>query len=141
MSITYDKGFNVKHTTVAAIAALNGLIATAASALGAHFLSGKIAEADKALFTQAATFQFYHTFALLGLAWLMSRSDSANRVGSYAANAFLLGIIAFSGSLYVRAVMGPGSLGAFHWVTPIGGLALMLGWGLMALTAFKGNKR
>ncbi len=141
MSIVQNKGFNVKHTTVAAIAALNGFIATAASALGAHLLSGKIAEADKALFTQAATFQFYHAFALLALAWLMSRSESANRTGSYAANAFLLGIIAFSGSLYVRAVMGPGSLGAFHWITPIGGLALMLGWGLMALTAFKGDKR
>ncbi|WP_417460306.1 DUF423 domain-containing protein [Kordiimonas sp.] len=129
----------MKISTVAAVAALNGFIATAASALGAHLLASRIAEQDKSLFTQAATFQFYHALALLGLAWLMSRGDGTHITGSRSAYAFILGIIAFSGSLYVRAVMGPGSLGSFHWITPIGGLALMAGWGLMAATAYKGR--
>lgn len=125
----------MKPATIAAIAALNGFIATAASALGAHFLANRITQADQSLFAQAATFQFYHTFALLGLAWLMSRSDQALRRGRKAGYAFIIGMVAFSGSLYLRAIMGSGSLGAFHWITPIGGLALMVGWGLMAYTA------
>lgn len=125
----------MKARTIIALAAVNGLVATAASALGAHALAGIIAQADMALFEKAATFQFYHAFALIAAAFGADRFGG--KLPSFAASAFMGGIIAFSGSLYWRAVLGAGSLGSFHWITPVGGLCMMAGWGMLAVAALK----
>lgn len=112
------------------LAGLNGLISVAASAAGAHALKSRLSEQMLAWFTQAATFQLFHALAILALGvWMMVARD--NGLVGPAAMMLQLGIVLFSGTLYWLAFNGPGSLGALHWLTPIGGLALMGGWGLV----------
>lgn len=115
-------------------AALNGFIATGASALGSHLLASRLGMGAP-LFSQSATFQFFHALAMLGAAFVASRSEDT--LAGRSAIAFLLGILLFCGTLYVRALMGPGSLGAFHWLTPLGGLSLMAGWLMLAVAGIR----
>jgi uncharacterized membrane protein YgdD (TMEM256/DUF423 family) len=119
-------------------AALNGFIATGASALGSHLLASRLGMGAP-LFAQSATFQFFHALAMLGAAFVASKSQ--NTLAGKAAVAFLLGIMLFCGTLYVRALMGPGSLGPLHWLTPLGGLSMMAGWVMLAVAGFRIGKR
>ncbi|WP_417451814.1 DUF423 domain-containing protein [Kordiimonas sp.] len=121
------------------LAAIHGLIATGASALGSHFLARYLVAGGAGLFSQAATYQFFHALAMLGTAFVAYRVDDG--MPGRAAFAFFFGALLFSGSLYIRALMGPGSLGPFHWLTPIGGLCLMAGWVMLALAALKIKER
>lgn len=114
----------MKSSSIFTLAGLNGFVATALAAIGSHVLS--MSEADKALFETAYVFHFVHTLALIGSAMLAHWG--APRWGARSAIFFLVGIGCFSVSLYWRAIMGPGSLGMYHWITPLGGLALMGGW-------------
>jgi len=114
-------------------AGLNGALATGLSAVGAHALPASTPEADRAMFAMATQFHLFHALALLGLAALSGNLAAASRV-MLPAWLFQAGILAFSGSLYVRVIMGPGSLGAFHWIMPLGGLTLIAAWlSLLAL--------
>jgi uncharacterized membrane protein YgdD (TMEM256/DUF423 family) len=80
----------------------------------------------------AARYQMYHALALIGFGlWLGQRSGNAS---NFAGWAFIFGILVFSGSLYALALSGIKILGA---ITPIGGLALMVGWIAFAIAAFK----
>jgi len=112
------------------LAAVNGFLAVAAGAFGAHALKARLDVAALAAFEVAARYQMYHALALLGVAWLTaSRSTSA---GSAAGWCFTLGIVVFSGSLYAL------TLGGWRWmgaITPIGGLLLLAGWALLAIAA------
>ncbi|MCG3129438.1 MAG: hypothetical protein FLDDKLPJ_00165 [Phycisphaerae bacterium] len=107
-------------------AAINGLLAVAAGAFGAHALKTRLAADRLDVFETAARYQMYHALALLGVAWIAGRSPS--RWASAGGTAFLLGTVIFSGSLYVYA-LGGGR--AFARVTPIGGAALLAGWVLL----------
>ncbi|WP_262690954.1 DUF423 domain-containing protein [Kordiimonas aestuarii] len=117
------------------LAAIHGLIATGASALGSHFLAPYLAAGGAGLFSQAATYQFFHALAMLGTAFVAFRTEG--EMPGRAAFAFFIGTVLFSGTLYMRALMGPGSLGPFHWLTPIGGLCLMAGWVMLAMAALE----
>lgn len=116
----------------AAIAAINGFLSVAAGAFGAHGLKDKVTPRHLEVFETAARYQMYHALALLGVAWLMSRSPMPTLTA--AAWTFLAGIIIFSGSLYALALTGIDKLGA---ITPIGGLSLLVGWALLAWSAFR----
>jgi len=126
----------MKSSTVISIAGLNGFVATTIAAMGSHMLP--ISAADMPLFETAYLFHFVHSLALLGCAALINWG--ASQWGARAAIFFMIGIVCFSFSLYLRAVMGPGSLGSYHWVTPLGGLALMGGWLTVAYGGFKVSK-
>ena len=125
----------MKPTVILAIAALNGFLVTGLAAIGSHAIS--FAGNDKALFGQAVDFHYTHIFALLGCAMLAKwgQEQWAGRASWF----FLLGILCFSVSLYWRAIMGAGSLGSYHWITPIGGLSLMTGWLFLMVGALKGR--
>src|ERR1019366_7784948 len=84
---------------------------------------------DLETFETAVRYQMYHAFGLFGAAWLMSRNTP---YAAPAAWAFIVGIALFSGSLYLLAATGQRWLGA---VTPVGGLAFISGWVLLALAA------
>lgn len=118
--------------TILTTAALNGFFVTGLAALGTHAL--QLANKDATLFQKAIEFHYTHIFALIACA-VLAKWDQKVWAGR-AATLFLLGILCFSASLYWRAIMGAGSLGAFHWVTPIGGLALMGGWLALAFGAW-----
>ncbi len=114
--------------TVVAFAAFGGLASVAMGALAAHALSGTLDERALGWIGIGARLGGWNAAALLGVAALM-----AVRPGRWlapAAAALALGILLFSGSLYALALSG---LRAFAYVTPLGGVSLLIGWGLLAV--------
>lgn len=128
-----------KGSTIA-MAAFNGLVATALSAIGAHALPATMAAKDKATFSLATDFHLFHALALLGIAALMGQKKHQPATTTMAIWLFQAGIIGFSGSLYLRTLLGPGSLGPFHWITPIGGVFLMGGWIALIMVGIRTNR-
>ena len=105
------------------IGAVYGLLGVAAGAFGAHALRGRLPEDMLAIFRTAVEYQFWHVAALLGIGLLARHSAGAWLTASGVA--FTLGVLVFSGSLYVLALSGVRVWGA---VTPIGGVDLIAGW-------------
>ena len=120
---------DTKHTHVT-IAAILGLIAVALGAFGAHGLKELLAERDtSATWETAVRYQMWHALAILLC------SHNGNRFNATkAATCFSSGTVLFSGSLYILALGGPKWLGP---VTPLGGLLLIIGWGLLAASSLK----
>ena len=83
-------------------------------------------------FSTAVDYHFGHSLALLGVSILLQRFPTARSL-RYSAGALMVGILLFSGSLYLVSVFNLGWLGA---VTPLGGLGFLLGWGLLAKFAW-----
>jgi len=109
-------------------AVLAGL-AVAAGAFAAHGLKGRLDPEMLAIFETGARYQMYHALALVAAAWAVARWPQS--AAPLAAWLFLAGILIFSGSLYVLSVTGIRWLGA---VTPIGGVAFLAGWAVLAWT-------
>ena len=114
-----------------ALGALNGFLAVAAGAFGAHALKKAVAPEDVAVFELGAQYHMYHALALVGVGWLVGREPS--RAGRLAGWCFLVGIIGFSGSLYAMILTGVRSLA---WLTPLGGVSLLAGWFLFLCAAW-----
>ena len=114
------------------IAAINGFLAVAAGAFGAHGLQGRLDPHHLEIFETGARYQMYHALAM-GLAALAMRGAASGAAQTSAAF-FLVGIVLFSGSLYVLALTGIRAVGI---VTPFGGLAFLIGWGALAWAAAK----
>lgn len=112
------------------IAALNGALAVALGAVAAHALSARLDAHALELFETGARYHMYHALAL-GLAALAMQTPAA-RTANWAAWCFFAGIVLFSGSLYLLALTG---LHAMVFVTPLGGMAFLAGWVLLALAA------
>jgi len=114
-------------------ASLNGLLAVALGAFGAHGLKGKLSAELFSAFQTAVQYHFYHTLALLVVGLLLLRFPAERwLVGSGAC--FTLGLLLFCGSLYALALGGPRWLGP---VTPLGGLCFMLGWGALFVSLMR----
>jgi len=86
------------------LGAVNGLIAVAAGAYGWHRLGGD--PGAREMFEIAAYYQMFHGLALLAVAWLVDRGGRAARAAHVAGAAFTLGIVLFSGTLYVFILDG-----------------------------------
>ncbi|MGH7583107.1 MAG: DUF423 domain-containing protein [Gemmatimonadales bacterium] len=114
----------------ATLGGLAGALAVVLGAFGAHALRGRLNAADLEVYETAVRYQMYHAFALFAAAWLLDRGAPAGA----AAWAFVAGIVIFSGSLYLLVATGQRWLGA---ITPIGGVAFIAGWILLALAARK----
>ena len=78
-------------------------------------------------------YQMYHALALLAVAWAEGRYES--QLVGVAGWLFVAGIVVFSGSLYTLVLTGQRWLGA---VTPVGGLAFLAAWAVLAWTALRG---
>ncbi len=107
------------------VACVLGFVGVALGAFGAHGLKGRIEEGLLENFKTGVLYHFIHTLALLAWAIWKRGAETQADVASAPAWLFTLGIIVFSGSLYVMAFTGMRWLGA---VTPIGGLAFLAGW-------------
>jgi uncharacterized membrane protein YgdD (TMEM256/DUF423 family) len=110
------------------LAGLSGATGVALGAFGAHALKSRLAEAGTShLWETGVVYQLLHAVALLALA---VRAEQPLRRGTSAtAWCWFGGTVAFSGSLYALALGGP------HWigpVTPLGGLAFIAGWVVVA---------
>ena len=112
------------------IAAIFGGLSVAGGAFGAHALREKISERSLEIFDTGARYQMYHALALLLVAILMSRLENPPTTLLVSGWLFIIGVVIFSGSLYALSLTGIKSLGA---VAPLGGLALMVGWGALAV--------
>lgn len=115
-------------------AAVLGGLSVGIGAFGAHALRDILEAGGRvATFETAVKYQFYHTLALLAIGLLMYHIPD-KRLG-YAAIAMVIGVVIFSGSLYVLCLTGVRWWGA---VTPIGGVALIVGWVLLAMSVYRG---
>ena len=112
-------------------AAILGFLGVAFGAFGAHALKNRLSPDMLAVFETGVRYQMYHVFALLGVAAAIGHAGAA-RLLTLAGWAFVAGIVVFSGSLYALAFTGTGILGA---ITPIGGLAFLIGWACLAFFA------
>jgi uncharacterized membrane protein YgdD (TMEM256/DUF423 family) len=102
-----------------------GLLGVAAGAFGAHALEGTVTPERLAVFDTAARYHLVHALAIV-FAGAMAMWLPLARVAGWL---FTLGIVVFAGSLYLLVLLDAGWLGA---ITPIGGLAFMAGWGVLA---------
>lgn len=114
------------------IAALNLACAVMLGAFAAHGLKARLSPEQLSWWHTATDYLFYHALGLLLLGVCM-RALPQLRVES-AAWALQIGILIFCGSLYAMALGAPRWFGA---ITPIGGSAFIVGWGLLAWSAWK----
>ena len=115
------------------LGALGGLLSVALGAFGAHALRGRVAEDLIATWGTATTYLGIHAIALLVCGLLVLQRPGL-RLVTAAAWAFLIGTLLFSGSLVILVLTGTRAWGA---LTPFGGLALILAWGLLAAGAWR----
>ncbi|MCP3982699.1 MAG: DUF423 domain-containing protein [bacterium] len=116
-----------------AVGAVAAGIGVALGAFGAHGLKTRVSPEMLTVFETGVRYQMYHALALLALGLAATRQGSS---WTQAAGwLFVIGIVVFSGSLYLMTFTGARWLGA---ITPIGGLAFILGWAALALAALRG---
>ncbi len=117
------------HRSFLSIASVLGAIAVVLGAFGAHALKRMVSDVAVNIFETGVRYQFYHVFALAAVGILYR--DFPGKWMLWAGNCFIIGMLLFSGSLYVltygKAAVRPG----FDWIgiiTPFGGLAFIAGW-------------
>ena len=116
------------------LAALLAFVAVALGAFGAHALKTRIAPDLQAVWQTAVLYHGWHALALLGVGLLILHFP--DRAGlAWAGWLFVAGIALFSGSLYALALTGVKNFGA---VAPIGGIAFLAGWLVVAWAVAKG---
>jgi len=96
-------------------------------AFGAHALEARLNPEMLGTFETGVRYQMYHALGLLALAWAIGRWPERRLVP--ATVMLIVGTVVFSGSLYILVLTGARWLGA---ITPLGGVALIAGWGLVA---------
>jgi uncharacterized membrane protein YgdD (TMEM256/DUF423 family) len=114
------------------LGALNAFIAVALGAFGAHGLEGKIPDKYLEIWKTAVQYQMFHAVGLLVLGLLAGKISSP--LINWSGWLMLIGIILFSGSLFVLSVTQIKVLGA---ITPLGGVSFLVAWVLMAIAAYK----
>ncbi len=114
------------------LAAFFGFTGVALGAFAAHGLKSRLSAEYLAIFHTGVTYQLVHTLALLGIALLATQIPG--RLITWAGASFAIGILLFSGSLYLLTITGISKLGI---VTPIGGLAFLVGWVCLGLAAWR----
>lgn len=115
------------------VASILGGLSVAGGAFAAHALKEKLSERSLEIFETGARYQMYHALALLLVALLLTRAELPQTSLVAAGFAFIAGVVIFSGSLYALSLTGIKWLGA---ITPLGGVAFMIGWGCLAVAAF-----
>ncbi len=115
-----------------AVGAAFSLLSVLLGAFGAHTLKDKLSKEMLDIFEVAVRYQMYHGIGLIVVAWAFSQWES-NYI-SAAGWCFIVGILIFSGSLYILSLTGLRWFGA---ITPIGGIAFIAGWGCLIIAAFR----
>ncbi len=114
------------------IGAIGAALGVSAGAYGAHLLDGVVSASTYVTFTKGVRYQMYHSIALIFVAIFASQSSLKSI--DIAGWCFLIGIITFSGSLYLIVFT---RIQWLEWITPIGGFAFVFGWIFLAYSGFK----
>jgi uncharacterized membrane protein YgdD (TMEM256/DUF423 family) len=115
------------------IGAINAFIAVALGAFGAHGLADKLEPKYLDIWKTGVTYQMFHATGILVIGLLLSKVTISPQF-TWAGWLMLLGIILFSGSLYVLSLTKIGILGA---ITPLGGVCFLAAWILIIIGAAK----
>lgn len=115
------------------LGSLSGMVAVMLGAFGAHALRGRLDEYAQGVFQTAVQYHFYHSLALLAVGVLAITQPQTAMLKS-SGWLFFIGILIFSGSLYLLSISGLRWLGA---ITPLGGLSFIAGWACLAATGWK----
>jgi uncharacterized membrane protein YgdD (TMEM256/DUF423 family) len=110
---------------------LSALVGVALGAFGAHGLRGRVTPEMLNVFEVGVRYQLYHALALLTVGAIAGRLPGGAL--AIAGWLFVAGTVVFSGSLYLLVLSGQRWLGA---VTPLGGLAFLAGWLVLAWVAW-----
>ena len=114
------------------LAAFFGFTGVALGAFAAHGRKSRLTADYLAIFHTGVTYQLVHALAIFGVAVLSVHLPG--RLIGWAGGLFALGIVLFSGSLYLLTLSGLGKLGI---ITPIGGLCFLAGWLCLGLAAWR----
>ena len=132
--LTMNRSMNTAPRWIALAAGIFGFTGVALGAFGAHALKETLtARGSLDIWNKAVLYQLVHAVALLSIShWPL---DNIKII--WTARSWMIGVILFSGSLYGLALGGPKILGP---ITPLGGLAFLIGWLLIAITALRSPK-
>jgi len=114
------------------IAAIGGFLSVTLGAFGTHDLKDQLSTDMLAVFRTGVHYQALHSLTLFGIGLLALQHPS--RPLAWSGTLICMGMLLFSGSLYLLAISGNNSLGM---ITPVGGLALMGGWLLLGIAAWR----
>lgn len=115
------------------ISSFSGVLAVSLGAFGAHAFKPLLIENGRLeTYELAVRYHFYHTLALLAIGLLMDRYNP--RTLTLSSLFMVIGMLLFSGSLYVLAILNTTSVAL---ITPIGGVFLIGGWGLLFYAVLK----
>ncbi|MBO1005315.1 DUF423 domain-containing protein [Pseudogracilibacillus auburnensis] len=115
------------------IGAINAMVAVACGAFGAHALEARLEPKYLDVWKTGVTYQMFHALGIIAIG-ILSGNVPASSLLSWSGWLMTAGIIIFSGSLYILSTSGIKILGA---ITPIGGVAFIVGWFLLILFAIR----
>ncbi|AIM16465.1 MULTISPECIES: DUF423 domain-containing protein [Neobacillus] len=115
------------------IGAVNAFLAVALGAFGAHGLKDRLEPYYLDIWKTGVQYQMFHAAGLLVIALLLGKAATSS-LFTWSGWLMLIGIIFFSGSLYLLSITKIGPLGA---ITPIGGVCFLAAWVLMMIGAVK----
>ena len=107
-------------------------LGTVFGAVGTHALRARLTPDQLAVFETAVRYHFYNALGLLGIGAVALAFDSA--LLRWSAALIVAGVVLFSGALYAASLGAPR---AIHFLPPFGGLALIAGWVLFAVAAWR----
>lgn len=107
-----------------------GLLSVIFGAFGAHLLKKKLTKEQLQSFETGVKYQMYHAIVLLVLGFNLDNSTS---ISNYIVYAFIIGIILFSFSIYGLVISSANNkkMRFLGPITPLGGLFLIIGWGML----------
>lgn len=115
------------------LGSINAFLAVALGAFGAHALKNRLSEEMLAIYQTGVHYHIIHALGLILIGIIAQRATESTLV-NWSGGLLLLGIVLFSGSLYVLSFSG---IRAFGAVTPFGGVSFLAGWILLAIAALR----
>ncbi|MAA71433.1 MAG: hypothetical protein CL679_06860 [Bermanella sp.] len=123
----------LRSKNILILAALMGFLSVAIGAFAAHALKNLLPSYALMWVDTGVKYQMFHGGVLLILGFVLKQWPAWTMI-KWAAASFLVGVLLFSGSLYIMAATQIKALGM---ITPIGGIALLVGWLCLLIAAFK----
>ncbi len=113
------------------LGALCAFVGVGMGAFGAHALKATLSAESLAVYQTGVTYQMWHSLGLIAIALVQQHMPDSKRI-AIAGWLMFLGIVLFSGSLYLLVLLDMPQLGM---VTPIGGACFLIAWLLVCLSA------